>query len=196
MGDEPLVGRPQKLVFLVDVADFGLVQVGSLGKNDHDAEAVWVHFLSLNAVARRVVERRLVNLHDGSSGNVESLDAVCAELSVLDGLKRSQKQNDVGRRNVDFASAVPFKAVELCVKAVAVADLNRHSAVSVCTKLLGHSKRLKARVARSVDYLVLGLFRRGIKLGKQFLYVVACQNFSVTLKRVSEHRFDFHSKSS
>ena len=138
------------------------------------------------------MEGCLVHLDDCSLRDVESLYGIGVQLSLFDALKRCKKQDDVIGRYVELGTTVPFKAVQLRVVAVAVTDLNRHSAVRIVAEFLGYRQGFQSGIAGLVDDGIVRLFGRVVQFFKKVRYIIAGKDLAVLFKTATVDRFDTH----
>ena len=134
MAEDPLVGLPVAVAVTGGGhvgCGLGTRAVGAGGQRNHHLEAAVVDH------ARRVVERRGVDLNERAGRRAECLDLRGVELAVDDLLALGQQQDKVTGAQVELAGAVILQAVELCIVAVAPAQLEGTAAVHEQTECVG-----------------------------------------------------------
>ena len=152
MSDEPLVTSPKELILVISFLKSGLVGVGSLGKNYGYAESV----VSV-ALAGSIVKAVFVYENNIACFSLECYNVLGIELSVVDILCLCKEKNERSGSDVELASSVILKAVELGVSSPAHTYLNRHSAVSaVCEILVKIGASFEAVDSGLVSYSLCG----------------------------------------
>ena len=177
---EPFVRRPKRGILWVPF----WVHVRSLGKNNEDFESAAVNS------ARSIMQRCRIDFHGRSGGNAEGFYLLGVEL-IVDNIEETAKEKDeVLICEVDFAASMVFKAIELLVMAVAIAELDGHVPVDVFFEGFDDLFFLKTRVARRIDRT---LFRHR-RVFQQFEHagVISLQNPPEFCKTRIKYAFDFH----
>lgn len=147
VAEDPLVGLPVAVAVTGGGhvgCGLGTQAVGAGGQRNHHLEAAVVDH------ARRVVERRGIDLDERAGGCAEGLDLSGVELAVDDLLTLGQQQDKVAGTQVELAGAVILQAVEACVVAVAPAELEGAAAEHEKAQFVGILDALELRRTRDI----------------------------------------------
>ena len=124
MSNDPLVALQQQLgLVLGQILAVGPGSVGALGQHNDVLEAL------VAGAAGGEVQSGLIHLDGGTLFHEEDLSVLNAVGVVLDEPGVTQDQHEVGDGDIDLAALVILKAVISGVAAVAVTDLDGHTAV-------------------------------------------------------------------
>ena len=148
MGKKPLVGCGHEFLFTVQNLELlRKIVVGSLRKNDDDAEAV------VARLAGSIVQGRRINLDHDAGRYAECLAGRCVQLMLRRNIRLlCEDQNRILTDcNVELAAAVILKRVQHLVVAVAVSDLDRNKTVHRLLQLLRYRELFELGIARNID---------------------------------------------
>ena len=188
MGQQPLVAGGHPCIFFALRLEDRLLRVRTLRQDDGDAEA------GLLRLARRVVERRAVDLDRRARRDAEGFDLRGVKPAVLDLVFLCQQQHEIRLAGVDLAVAMIFEAVQLCVVAPAHPDLDGHPAVGSILHGIKDTAFLQCGNRRLIGRAAL---RHGDSLHRrdQRSRVKAGQNLAVGLECGVGNRVNFHNSS-
>ena len=188
MRQQPLVAGGHPCIFFALRLEDRLLRVRILRQDDRHAEA------GLLRLARRVVERRAVDLDRRARRDVEGFDLRGVKPAVLDLVFLCQQQHEIRLAGVDLAVAMIFEAVQLCVISPAHPDLDGHAAVGSILHGIKDAAFLQCGNRRLIGRAAL---RHGDSLHRrdQRSRVKAGQNLAVGLECGVGNRVNFHNSS-
>ena len=121
--EQPLVAGGEIFVLRRATAQRGLFRIRPARQRDEHAKA-----RRFVRVAGGIVQRRGVDLHEHPGGDAERLHLRGIEHAVFDLVLLGKQKDKVAETEIEFAVAVVFKAVKLCIAPPAHAELHRHAA--------------------------------------------------------------------
>ena len=85
-----------------------------------------------------------------------------------------------------------LKTIQLSIVAITIANLNRHSTISVIAKRLGYRKTFQSKISWFIDCAIFWFFCCFVKFFQKVAHIIATKHLPVFFKTVTKNRFNTH----